>query len=77
MKIKNKNITRIIHTLACCVFADVSKGWPYSHNLSIFCLLYFSILFWHNVPYKTQMKLICSPLQQSVKTSLKIEVTHL
>ena len=81
MKIKNENIAHIIlvriniiHILACCVLADVSKKQPQlKHILSI--LLVHPFLAY--VPYKTQMKLICSPLQQSAKTSLKKEVTHL
>ena len=63
--------------LASCVFADVSKGWcilpQLKHILSILLVHHFLAY----VPCKKQLNFICLPLQQSVKTSLKKEVTHL
>ena len=66
----------IIHILASCVFADIREGWrllpQLKHNLSISIVHRFLAF----VPNKTQTNFICLPFQQSVKTSLKMEVTH-
>ena len=72
-QVEHQNIP-ISYILASCIFAIVIIFWhilPQLKHISSISLVHSFLAY---LPYKTQMNFICLPLQQSVKTSLKIIV---